>query len=114
MMSLFVEIIVYRLKAGSGSVFHETMLNESLPLHRSVGIRVIDSRQSATDPDCYCLVRAFGNLAAVQSRQEEFYASAAWREGPRQRIVDCIETVSKVVLEMTESQVAAWEMQDRF
>lgn len=107
-MSTFVEIIVYRLKAGTGSVFHEIMLNESIPLHRGAGIRVIDSRQSVTDPDCYCLVRAFDSLTAVEDSQERFYASAAWREGPRQRIVDCIETASKAVLEMPESQVNAW------
>jgi hypothetical protein len=107
-MGVFVEITVYRLAAGSGSVFHEIMLRESLPLHRSAGIRVIDSRPSVTDTDCYCLVRAFDSLTEVRESQEVFYASAAWRDGPRERIVACIEATSKVVLEMSESQVAAW------
>ena len=106
-MDLFVEIIVYRLKSGSGSDFHRIMLNESLPLHRSAGIRVLESRQSADDPDGYCLVRAFESLARLRKDQDEFYASAAWREGPRQRIIDCIETTVSVVLEMTELQVSA-------
>lgn len=107
-MRLFIEIIVYRLKPGTGSLFHQVMLKESIPLHRSAGIEVVDSRPSATDPDSYCLIRAFESLAAVGDSQERFYASAAWREGPRQRIVDCIETSSKAVLEMPASQVRAW------
>lgn len=107
-MSSFVEIIVYRLKVGTGSIFHEIMLKESIPLHLRAGIHVVDSRQSASDPDCYCLVRAFDCLASVRDSQERFYASVAWQEGPRQRIVECIEASSKVVLEMPASRVKEW------
>jgi hypothetical protein len=112
MNSLFVEIIVYRLKSGSGSDFHQTMLNESLPLHRGAGIRVIASKQSVIEADSYCLIRAFESLATLSDSLAKLYASAAWREGPRQCIVDCILTASSVVLEVPESHAASWNAHD--
>ena len=113
-MTSFVEIIIYRLKSGTGSAFHQIMLSESIPLQRGAGINVVDSRQSATDPDCYCLIRAFDDLAGVNDIQESFYASAAWREGPRERIVALIENASKIVLEMSKDHVSAWTSEHGF
>lgn len=104
-MKQLVEIILYRIKPGKGATFHQIMLNESIPLHNGAGIHVVESQQSAMDADCYCLIRSFESLAAYKHKLEQFYASAAWRDGPRQRIIDCIDMTSKAVLEMHDGQL---------
>src|SRR5688500_15030351 len=37
------------------------------------------------------LVRAYSSVEDRQRRQDEFYGSAEWRDGPRQAILDLIE-----------------------
>ena len=78
-----VEILQYTLRPGSGAAFHAIMQEISVPLHQRHGIDVVRFGNSLHDPDCYCLIRAFDNPESMTAVLEAFYASDAWRSGPR-------------------------------
>jgi len=102
-----VEIRSYRLQPGSRARFHALLGQQSLPLMAAAGIDVLAFGPSLLGDDDYYLIRAFADLADLQSSQEAFYASPAWRCGPRQAIIELIESDSNVVLQMSESAVEA-------
>lgn len=47
---------------------------------------------SAQEENDYFLICAYKDQADLQSSQDQFYASEAWRSGPREGIVAKIET----------------------
>lgn len=81
------------------------MQNISVPLHRQNGIDVIWHGQSMHDPDGYGLIRGFADMNALDQAQAAFYASDAWKTGPREAIIARIETATKVVIPMNEDAV---------
>jgi len=100
-----VEILQYTLKKGSGEEFHKVMLEVSVPLHAKNGIDVVAYGNSLHDADSYYLIRAFESEEQMKSVLEDFYASAGWRSGPREAIIDRIETSLKSVLALSLSAV---------
>jgi len=106
-MQRLVEIRSYRLKPGSGSKFHNLVVTQSLPLLREHGTEVVAFGQSVHDPDAYFLVRAYDSLDHLRSSQDTFYSSAAWKSGPRQSIIELIETDWDIVLWLTRAAVDA-------
>jgi hypothetical protein len=105
-----LEIRTYRLKPGTRDEFVRVMREESLPLLDAWGIEVVDSGPSLVDEDgneeAY-LMRAFESLAQRDEQEEGFYSSAAWREGPREAIIGCIESYHTIVLEVPATTLAA-------
>ena len=97
-MTKTVEILQYRLKAGTGASFHRIMCEMSVPLHEQQGIDVVAFGCSLHDADSYYLLRAFENEEQLESVLEDFYASEAWRMGPREEIIERIEVSLKSVL----------------
>jgi len=106
-MKRLVEIRSYKLKPASGARFHELVTNQSMPLLRERGMEVVAFGPSLHDPDAYFLMRAYDSLEHLRSAQEAFYSSDAWRKGPRQSIVELIESDWNVVLWLTPRAVAA-------
>jgi hypothetical protein len=106
-MQRLVEIRSYKLRAGSGSKFHDLVVTQSMPLLREYGTEVVAFGQSLHDPDAYFLVRAYDNLDHRRSSQEAFYSSAAWKNGPRQSIIELIEADWDIVLWLTRAAVDA-------
>jgi hypothetical protein len=106
-MQRLVEIRSYKLKPGSGATFHDLVVNQSMPLVRAFGMEVVAFGQSLHDPDAYFLVRAYDSLEHRRSSQEAFYSSAAWRNGPRQSIIEFIEADWDVVLWLTPAAIDA-------
>ncbi|MDF7759373.1 NIPSNAP family protein [Kosakonia cowanii] len=100
-----VEIVQYTLREGSGAKFHAIMQEISVPLHQRHGIDVVRFGNSLHDPDCYCLIRAFTSQESMTAALEAFYASEAWRSGPREAIVSCIETSLKTVMMLSAESV---------
>ncbi len=88
-MQRLIEIRSYKLKAGSGDRFHNLVVNQSMPLVRAFGVRAYDS------------------LEHRRSSQEAFYSSDAWRNGPRQSIIELIEADWDIVLWLTPAAVDA-------
>ncbi|MGJ0479242.1 NIPSNAP family protein [Pantoea agglomerans] len=97
-MKKTVEILQYTLQKGTGSAFHTTMQEVSVPLHQRHGIDVVSFGQSLHDPDCYYLIRAFDSAESMSEVLDAFYGSSDWRNGPREEIVRTIETSIKTVM----------------
>jgi hypothetical protein len=86
-----VEIRSYRLKPGTREMFDQLMSDIAVPMLRRWHTDVVRHGASAHDDVSYYLVRAYAGVEDRQRRQDEFYGSAEWREGPRQAILDLIE-----------------------
>lgn len=98
-MNQVLEIRSYRIRTGRSVEFATLMKERSLPLLKAAGSEVAAFRQSLHDERNFVLMRAYRGLAHRQKSQDEFYASAAWIDGPRAAILDCIEFYDSVVIE---------------
>lgn len=106
-MQRVVEIRSYKLKPGSGARFHHLVTHQSMPLLRGRNMEVVAFGPSLHDPDAYFLVRAYDSLEQLRSSQEAFYSSDAWRNGPRQSIIELIESDWNIVLRLSPQALAA-------
>lgn len=86
-----VEIRSYQLKAHTAEAFHKLVSEQSVPLLRQWGTDVVAYGISAHEENAYFLIRAYQDRADLQRSQDHFYASEAWRSGPREEIVAKIE-----------------------
>ena len=75
---------------GARAEFERTFETRALPMLRAADIAVVAFGRSPTDDDAWFLIRAFDDLADLTRREEAFYASDAWRSGPREAIVGAI------------------------
>lgn len=106
-MEKTVEILQYTLHKGTGMDFHTLMQEISVPLHQRHGIDVVSFGHSLHDPDCYYLIRAFESVEIMMVALDSFYASADWRSGPREAIINSIETSTKTVMNLSQVRVDA-------
>jgi NIPSNAP len=102
-MTRTVEIRTYRLKPGTHGRFHELVTAQSIPMLQRWGTDVVSFCPSHDGG--FLLVRSYESLADLHARQDAFYASKEWRDGPRQAILDLIEEHNSVELELDESIV---------
>ena len=58
------------------------------------------------DDNGYFLVRSFANLDELTAQEDEFYGSAAWREGPRESLVSRIDTFVDTLLWLSPEAIA--------
>lgn len=100
-----VEIRAYKLKAGTRVAFREAMVERALPMVRAYGMDVVAHGPVANDEDGYFLARSFVDLSELKVQQDEFYGSRAWREGPRESLVSCIETYVDTLLWLTQASI---------
>ncbi|OLP58622.1 NIPSNAP family containing protein [Xaviernesmea oryzae] len=110
-MSRVIEILSYRLKPGTGQDFFEIMSTVSVPLHQGQGIDVVWHGRSLDHEDGYGLIRAFADLDTLEAQQAVFYASEAWRAGPREAIIARIDTSAKLVLSVSHAAIEALRCQ---
>jgi hypothetical protein len=107
---MIVEVRTYRLQPGRAEEFVRLMRAEGLPLLARYGITVLDCALSL-DPDgepqadAY-LIRAFASRAEREAREGEFYARAAWNDGPRPAVLALIESHHTVVLDLPAEPLA--------
>ena len=104
-MNKFVEIRSYNLKPGTRPEFHKLVVDQSIPMLHRWGVDVVAYGPSLHDDDSYYLIRAYASVDDRARSQEAFYGSDEWRRGPRQVIVDCIESDTSVVVEMDASTI---------
>jgi hypothetical protein len=104
-MKRFVEIRSYNLKPGTRPEFHRLVIEQSLPMLQRWGVYVVAYGPSPHDDASYYLIRAYASLEDRGRSQDAFYSSDEWRRGPRQAIVDCIESDTSVVIEMAVSAI---------
>lgn len=91
-MNRLIEIRSYSLKPGTRPAFHAAMAHAALPMVRASGMDVVAFGPSPHEPDAYFLVRAYEDAHDRQTRQDAFYGSEAWRQGPRESLVSRIES----------------------
>ena len=104
-MNRLVEIRSYKLKPNEGPAFHRVVVERAVPLLRQWGTDVVAYGASAHESDTYFLVRSYADLADLQSRQEAFYGSDAWRTGPREAVVGKIESYLSTVLWLSQPAI---------
>jgi NIPSNAP len=86
-MKRLIEVRAYQLQPGSRARFHAVMTQQSVPMLRDGGTDVVAHGPDASGEDAYVLIRAYDDLADRQARQDAFYGSPAWRQGPRESLV---------------------------
>jgi hypothetical protein len=101
-----VEIRTYNLKPGSRERFARIAGEQVMPMLARWGTDVVRHGPSAHDQDTYFLIRAYASLDDRQQRQDAFYGSAEWIQGPRALILELIEDFTSLVLELDASTLA--------
>jgi NIPSNAP len=104
-MDRLVEIRSYKLKPGTMEAFHAAVVASAVPMLRRWGTDVVAFGPSVHEADCYFLVRAYADLADLSSRQDAFYGSSEWRDGPRHSIVSRIESYLSTVLRLSPESI---------
>ena len=69
------------------------------------GIDVVWHGPSMDDPDSYTLMRSFAGVEVRDRAESAFYGSDEWRTGPREAILDLIETYHTIVLSVPSSTI---------
>jgi ketosteroid isomerase-like protein len=93
-----VEIRAYNLKPGTRDRFHHVFVTEALPMLKRWNIDVVGYGASLHDRDSYYLMRAYSSLEERQRSEDAFYGSDEWRQGPREALLECIESYATVVI----------------
>jgi len=105
-MNQTVEIRTYNLKPGSRERFARIAGEQVMPMLARWGTDVVRHGPSAHDQDTYFLIRAYASLDDRQQRQDAFYGSDEWTQGPRASILELIENFTSLVLELDASALA--------
>ena len=100
-----VEIRTYRLLPGTRDEYDRLFREEALPLLRRFDVDVVAAGPSMDDPNGYFLIRSFADLADRERREDRFYSSAAWRQGPREAVIEKIEDYVDAVIELDEATI---------
>jgi NIPSNAP len=104
-MQRLIEIRSYQLKPGTAAEFHAAVETAALPMLRQWGTDVVAYGPSEHAPDTYFLIRAYADLDDLNRRQDAFYGSEEWRNGPRESIVSRIESHLSTVLWMSPEAI---------
>jgi hypothetical protein len=99
-----LEIRTYRIRAGARDEFGRRMA-AAVPMLERYGIDVVGIFPSEADEDHYALLRSFDSLEEREAREEVFYGSDDWRNGPREGIIELLETYHTVVVRSTQAAV---------
>lgn len=104
-MKRLVEIRSYKLKSGATAALHDLFTTRAVPLLREWGTDVVAFGPSSHEADTYFLIRAYDDLADLQTRQDAFYGSDVWRKGPREAILAQIENYLNTVLWLSPAAI---------
>lgn len=99
-MNHVIEIRSYTLKPGGRDEFHRLFLEEAFPLLKRWNVDVVAYGPSLHDENSYYLIRRFDSLADREQKENYFYGSHEWRQGPREAVLALIETYTEAVLEL--------------
>ena len=103
-MKRLIEIRAYKLKPAAVQAFHAAVVSSALPMLVRWGTDVV-AFGPGHEPDSYFLVRAYDDLADLNSCQDAFYGSDEWRDGPREAIVSHIESYVSTILHLSSESV---------
>lgn len=104
-MTQLIEIRTWRLHPGALPTFRDVLVREVLPLLAAHGHDVVAHGGTRHEEESCFLVRAYTDHADLKARQDAFYGSAAWRQGPRERLVAHIDTYLATLLWLGDDAV---------
>lgn len=104
-MKRLVQIRSYRLRPDAQVPFHRVFLEQCVPMLRDRGHDVVAFGPSPHDADAYYLVRAYDDLGDLAARQDAFYGSPQWRQGPREAVLAMIDQYLDAVLWLSPESV---------
>ena len=93
-----VEVRAYKLKPSASAEFDRLITTIVLPMLHAVSLDVVACGPSAHEVDTYFLIRAYADLVDLNAQQDAFYGSDAWRLGPREAVLACIDHFLNTVL----------------
>lgn len=105
---MIIEVRSYKLKPGTRSRLDTLFVERALPMLHRWDVDVVAHGPSLHDDCSYYLMRSYRDLAHRQQSQDAFYGSDEWRSGPRAAILECIDDYTDVVIELADSQLAAF------
>ena len=100
-----VEIRSYNLKPGMHERFRRLFNEEAFPMLQRANIDVIAFGPSLHDENSWFLMRSFSSVGERQASEDAFYGSREWVEGPRNAVLDCIESYTTLVVELDGTTV---------
>lgn len=98
-----IEIRTYRIKPEASEQFEIAMQNALSMVRASMD--VVAFGRTDHEGESYFLIRAFSSEVDLKLKQEAFYSSLAWRDGPREPLVKCIDTYVNTIVQMSEKPV---------
>lgn len=104
-MPRIVEIRSYNLKPDTRETFDKIVRTTARPMLERHGTDVVAAGRSLAEENSYYLMRAYRDVADRDASQNAFYGSAAWREGPREAVLACIENCTSIVLAIDEATI---------
>lgn len=104
-MKRLIEVRTYSLKPGRADDFRAIMSQQAMPMLVQSGTDVVAFGRSEHEEETYFLIRAYADVADLTARQDAFYGSQAWRSGPREAVIGCIESYLNTLLWLTPEGV---------
>jgi NIPSNAP len=101
-----VEIRSYNLKPGTRARFHQVATEQALPMLHGAKIDVVANGPSLHDDNSYFLIRNFASVDDRQKKEDTFYNSDEWKQGPREAIMACIDSYTTVVVQVDDATLA--------
>ncbi|QWP75405.1 NIPSNAP family protein [Lysobacter sp. K5869] len=99
-----VEVRTYKLKPGHGERFVAAMA-AALPMVRASGMDVVAFGRSDHEHESFHLIRAYADRDELTAQQDAFYGSDAWKLGPRQALIDCLDDYLNTLLWLTPDSI---------
>ena len=85
-----IQIRTYQLAPDARDAFHRAFVDEAVPMLRRWQHEIVAFGPSPHAGDAYFLIRAYDDLDDLNARQDAFYGSPEWRQGPRERVLAMI------------------------
>lgn len=102
-----LEIRTYRIREGECDEFGRRM-RAVLPMLERHGIDVVGLGPSIEDDEHFVLLRSFASLDELVEQEQAFYEGDEWRAGPREGVLELIETYHTVVLRRPARLFERW------
>ncbi|WP_206859283.1 NIPSNAP family protein [Lysobacter changpingensis] len=93
-----IQIRTYQLAPDARDAFHRAFVDEAVPMLRRWQHEIVAFGPSPHAGDAYYLIRAYDDLDDLNARQDAFYGSPEWRQGPRERVLAMILHYQDAVL----------------
>lgn len=98
-----VEIRTYRLKPGCAERF-VAAFQRALPLVGEA-MDVVAFGRSDHEHESFHLIRAYRDRVQLEGQQDAFYSSAAWHNGPREALLECLDDYLNTLIWLTDEGV---------